>query len=59
MGKMDKVEITNIIYDTLMNNKQHCQLDLDRIDNQEINAENGVILFDYEDMAFRMNITTN
>jgi len=56
---MDKVEITNIIYDTLMNNKQHCQLDLDRIDNQEINAENGVILFDYEDMAFRMNITTN
>lgn len=29
-------EITNLVYDTLMQNKQHPQLDADKVDNQEV-----------------------
>ena len=42
-------EITNVIYDTLMQNKQHPQLDMDIVESQEVLAGDGKIWFDYND----------
>ena len=42
-------EITDILYDTLMGNKQHEQLNLDKVENPEVNRKQGWITFDYED----------
>ena len=53
---MTNGEITNIIYDTLMQNKQHKQLDLSKVDNQEVDAKDCKILFDYGDVHICMNI---
>lgn len=49
-------EITNIIYDTLMSNTQYPQLDLGKIGNQEVDASDCLILFDYEDVYICMDI---
>ncbi len=53
---MTRQEITNIVYDTLMQNNQHLQLDTDQIDNQECEAGRGVILFWYCGDEVRIDI---
>ena len=53
---MDNKEITDIIYDTLMQNKQHKQLDLDKVENPIVERKRGWITFDYEDKTVFMNI---
>lgn len=53
---MTNGEITNIIYDTLMQNKQHKQLDLDKVDNQEVDAKDCMILLDYEDVHIWIDV---
>lgn len=44
---IDREEVTNIIYDTLMSNKQHPQFDLKKVKRQEVNAGKGRITFSY------------
>jgi len=47
---MTQQEITDIVYDTLMQNKQHPQLDLGIVENQEVDNKEGLITFEYEDI---------
>jgi len=54
---MDNKEITDVIYDTLMRNKQHEQLNLDKVENPVVEREHGWITFDYEDVIVYINIS--
>jgi hypothetical protein len=55
---MTQQEITDIIYDTLMQNMQYKQLDLNIVDNQEVDSKGGLILFDYDiDTMVKINIS--
>ena len=51
-------DITDRIYDTLMNNEplSH-QLDLSRVSEQETNAKDGFIVFDYNDQTIKIDVT--
>lgn len=53
---MNQQEITDIVYDTLMQNRQHPQLDLSIVDNQEVDKKGGVIFFEYEDVIVRIDV---
>ena len=53
---MDYTEMTNIIYDTLMKNPQHPQLDIDKVTNQTVDAQNGYISFNYESLYVEVRI---
>ncbi len=55
---MDTKEITDMIYDTLMQNKQHEQLNLDKVENPIVERSRGWITFNYEDKIVCMNIFT-
>lgn len=44
---MDKKEITDIIYDTLMGNTDYDQIKTSMVQNQECSAANGNITFKY------------
>lgn len=54
---MTAEEITDIIYDTLMGNTQYEQLDLSKVDNQEIDAKDCIMLFDYEDIHICIDVS--
>ena len=45
-------EITNIIYDTLMQNKKppYVAFDVSKVDNQEVDSKDGLITFTYGDI---------
>ena len=45
-GKND-IEMLNVIYDTLFQNKQFPQFNLDNVDFQQIDNATGIITFDY------------
>ena len=47
---MTKQEMTDIIYDTLMQNIQHPQFDLDVVEDQEVDSKAGLITFTYGDV---------
>lgn len=47
---MGKQEMTDIIYDTLMQNKQHPQFNLDVVEDQEVDSKAGLITFIYDDV---------
>ena len=51
-------EITDIIYDTLMGNNKspHEVLNLDKVDNQEVSADCGIIRFDYDSISVLINV---
>lgn len=51
-------EITDMVYDTLMQNKQlpYEALDLSKVENQEVNAEGGFITFDYNDRLIKIDV---
>ena len=49
-------EITNLIYDTLMKNTQHPQFDINKVENQEVDAKGGIIRFDYENVIVNMQL---
>ena len=51
-------EITDIIYDTLMQNTQHPQFEVDKVDNQGVDNYFGFITFDYDDVSVSINIGT-
>ena len=51
-------DITDRIYDTLMNNEPLSnQLDLSRVSEQETNAKDGFIVFDYNDQTIKIDVT--
>jgi len=55
-------EITDIVYDTLMGNiatphNVYEPFDLSRVENQEVDAAKGLILFDYDGETFRLILT--
>ena len=56
---MDKQKITNIIYDSLMNNdgEQYEKLDDDIIDGAEVDASKGLIQFEIEGKIVFLHIT--
>ncbi len=54
---MIKQEITDIVYDTLMQNRQHLQLALNRVENQEVDAKGGLIMFEYCGTAVKIDIS--
>lgn len=54
---MDNKEITDVLYDTLMQNKQHEQLDLDKVENPVVERKRGWITFNYEDVIVCVNIS--
>ena len=53
---MDIKEITDIIYDTLMQNKQYKQLDINKIKFPEVSNRCGQIKFSYEETIIYVNI---
>ncbi len=55
---MTKQEITDIVYDTLMENKgkPYEAFDLSKIENQEVDAQEGFIMSWYGDMDVKMDI---
>lgn len=54
---MDNKEITDIVYDTLMQNKQHEQLNLDKVEDPVVDRKRGWITFDYEDVVVFVDIS--
>ena len=49
-------ELTNVIYDTLMQNTQFPQLNLDDVEFQEVNASHGIIRFEYQGTSYRLTL---
>ena len=56
---VDVTEITNIIYDTLMQNKHHPQLLLEDVENAENVARLGIITFEYFGKYITIQINSN
>jgi hypothetical protein len=54
--KSDPREIIDMIYDTLLHNKQYPQLDIDLIDDQEVNKNSGSISFTYDNIPVTIKI---
>jgi hypothetical protein len=55
---MDDKEMTDVIYDTLMQNKQHEQLDLNKVEDPKCERKRGWITFDYGDRIVYINLFT-
>lgn len=53
---MNSKEITDVIYDTLMQNKQHKQLNINKVENPIVERKCGWITFDYEDVIVYIDI---
>ena len=49
-------ELTDIIYDTLMQNTQFPQLDLADVEFQEVDASLGRLLFEYQGSSYQLTI---
>lgn len=56
---MTKREITDIVYDTLMENKQppYEAFDLSKVNNQECDAQGDLILFNYRGIEVKIDIS--
>lgn len=54
---MDNHEITALVYDTLMDNDMHYQLDLNEVSNPEVEEHRGRISFTYK--GREVNITVS
>lgn len=55
---LDNAEITNILYDTLMENKQWPQLQLCELFEQEIVSGDGKIRFEYLGLSVELTVTS-
>ncbi len=53
---LDNTEITNRVYDTLVNNKDWPQLIIDEIIDPETDASNGIIVFEYLGNKITINV---
>lgn len=49
-------EMSNVIFDTLFNNTQHPQFDFNNVENQEVDANKGQIVFDYMGHEYRITV---
>ena len=49
-------EMSNVIFDTLFNNTQYPQFDFNKVENQEVDANKGQIVFDYMGHEYRITI---
>ena len=54
---MTRQTMTDIIYDTLMENKQHPQFNIDNVDNNCTMAAKGIISFSYGDTDYLIRVT--
>ena len=54
---MNKIEITDRIYDTLFENKQHSQFPVNDIMEQFVNANNSTIGFDIGNKRYIIKIS--
>jgi len=52
-------EITNVIYDTLMQNRQYPQLDLEKVEDQDVDARIGNISFVYDGTGVVVDVRTS
>ena len=53
---MDRKELTDRIYDALLHNTQHARFDIDKVDSQQIDANEGVIQFTYEGTDYVLTV---
>ena len=49
-------EMSNVIFDTLFNNTQYPQFDFNKVENQEVDANKGQIVFDYMGHEYRITV---
>lgn len=49
-------ELANVIYDTLMNNKQFDQFDVDKVENPEIDVQKDAITFTYDGKPYKLSV---
>lgn len=55
--KSDKRELVDMIYDTLLQNTQYPQLNLDLIEDQEVERGTGTIVFTYDGIPIKIKIS--
>lgn len=55
---IDTKEVASQIYDTLMKNTKHTQFETDYVENQELDANQGRISFEYCGSRIYIEITT-
>lgn len=53
---MDYKEMTDTIYDTLMQNKQHGQLDINKVEDPVVERRRGWITFDYGEIVVHIDV---
>ena len=56
MNNEQAKELTNVIYDTLMQNTQHPQFNLECVDCSEVNAGYGIITFEYDGAEYQLTV---
>ena len=56
LGRGSAKEMSNVIFDTLFNNTQYPQFDFDKVENQEVDANKGQIVFDYMGHEYKITI---
>lgn len=49
-------EMSNVIFDTLFNNTQYPQFDFSKVENQEVDANKGQIVFDYMGHEYKITV---
>jgi len=54
--RMNNKELTDTIYATLMQKKNHKQLDISKIENPVVERKRGWITFDYGDTIVMLNV---
>lgn len=56
---IDNHDITNIIYDTLLQNGDlHEMIDLNEVSNQEVEAHRGLISFNYKGREVTISVSS-
>lgn len=58
MQHINKYDVSTEIYDTLMKNTQYTQFETDKVEAQELDANNGRISFEYCGTRVYIEITT-
>lgn len=56
LGKGSAKEMSNVIFDTLFNNTQYPQFDFSKVENQEVDANKGQIVFDYMGHEYKITV---
>jgi hypothetical protein len=56
LGRGSVKEMSNVIFDTLFNNTQYPQFDFSKVENQEVDANKGQIVFDYMGHEYKITV---